>query len=464
MPDLPPTPDRPPVRRGIVFSIIAFALIMMALDATIVATALHAMQHELGTTVNWAGWTITAYSFGFVLMLPITGKLSAQYGRRRVFLASVITFTLASLCCGMANDIYTLIALRAVQAAGGAGFTPSATGIVVDHFGTSRDRYVSLFGSIFPVGAMIGPIFGGLFVTYWSWRGVFLVNVPIGLAIALLTLHFIPRDPPPAPRVAERKDPFGLATLGIGVLTAMLAASVLGEKSAAPLSVAFLAPMALSAVAVWIFIRHTRRSTHPFIAPRLIWGRNFGAVNLFNALVGGVKLGAIALVPLYATNRYGLNALDSGTLLTAQGLAGILFTLCAALALRRSGYRPPLYIGTLVMVLGMVLLALPPPPGTGAYLWLAIGAFLTGAGGGIINPASRNAGLQLAPKQASTLAALRSMGLQIGAIATISIATAIIAASNNPGHAQAWFYIATAILFIVALPIIRRMPEYHGAW
>ncbi len=464
MPAPSPTSTRPPVRRGLVFSIISLALIMMALDATIVATALHAIQQDLGTTVNWAGWTITAYSFGFVLMLPITGKLSSQYGRRRVFLVSVITFTLASLCCGMANDIYTLIALRALQAAGGAGFTPSATGLVVDYFGASRDRYVGLFGSIFPVGAIIGPIFGGLFVNYWSWRGIFLVNVPIGIAIALLALRFIPSDPLRAPQKKERKDPVGLALLGCGVFGAMLAASVLGEKSASALSAAFLAPLAASAVGLWLFVRHARRCDHPFIAPNLIYGKDFGAVNLYNALVGGVKLGVVALVPLYATNRYGFDALDSGTLLTAQGIAGILFTLGAALALRRSGYRPPLYIGTLVMVAGMVLLAIAPPPGMGAYLWLAIGAFLVGAGGGIINPASRNAGLQLAPGQASTLAALRSMGLQIGSIATISIATAIIAAAAHPGPAQAWFYIATAALFIVALPIVRRMPEYHGAW
>jgi len=101
-----------------------------------------------------------------VVAVPITGKLSERYGRRRVFLASVAVFTLSSLLCGLATNIYALIALRVIQAAGGAGFTPSATGIIVDHFGSARDRAVSLFGSIFPIGAMIGPIFGGLFVNY----------------------------------------------------------------------------------------------------------------------------------------------------------------------------------------------------------------------------------------------------------------------------------------------------------
>ena len=137
--------------------IVALTLLMMSIDSTIVATVLHALQHGLGTTIDWAGWTLTAYSFGFVLMLPVSGRLSEQYGRRRVFLGSVVMFTVASLLCGLADDIFLLIVLRAVQAAGGAGFTPSATGIVVDYFGDERDRAVSLFGSIFPIGAMIGP-------------------------------------------------------------------------------------------------------------------------------------------------------------------------------------------------------------------------------------------------------------------------------------------------------------------
>ncbi|MGH8600097.1 MAG: MFS transporter, partial [Burkholderiales bacterium] len=190
------TGNSQPIRRVPVFTTVALALLMMSVDSTIVATALHALQHGLQTSINWAGWTITAYSFGFVVMLPISGKLSERYGRRRVFLGSVVTFTVASLCCGLVDNIFALIALRAVQAAGGAGFTPSATGIVVDYFGDARDRAVSLFGSIFPIGAMIGPIFGGLFVSYWTWRGVFFVNVPIGIAIIVMALRYIPRDRP----------------------------------------------------------------------------------------------------------------------------------------------------------------------------------------------------------------------------------------------------------------------------
>ena len=456
--------EGPPVRRVLVFTTVALALLMMSVDSTIVATALDALRRGLHTSINWAGWTITAYSFGFVLMLPLSGKLSERYGRRRVFLGSVVAFTAASLFCGLAENIYVLIALRAIQAAGGAGFTPSATGIVVDHFGGARDRAVSLFGSIFPVGAMIGPIFGGLFVSYWSWRGVFFVNVPIGVAIIVLALRHVPRDRPSAGGTHPRMDAAGMALLGSGLVAGMLAATYLGERNAHAWSPEFVAPLAIALVALWLFFRHVNRSAHPFIAPRLIYGPGFGPVNLLNGLYGGVTSGMIALVPLYATNRYGINALDSGTLLTAQGAAAITLSVAAALVLRRTGHRPPLYVGGVVIATGLLLLALRPVDGIPPYAWLAGAAFLVGAGYGGINPASRNAGLQLAPGHASTLAALRSMSMQIGSMITVSVATAVLASSNDPGGIQAWVYVAAALLLVASLPLITRVPEHRGSW
>ncbi len=234
----------PEVRRGPVFATVSLALLMMSIDSTIVATALHALEHGLGASINWVGWTVTAYLLGFTLMLPISSKLSDRYGRRRVFLGSVIVFTLASLSCGFADDVYLLIALRGIQAAGGAGFTPSATGIVVEHFGDARDRAVGLFGSIFPTGAMIGPIFGGLFVSYWSWRGIFFVNVPIGLLLVVLCLRYVPADSPITKGRLDM-DARGMALLGIGLLAGMLGVAYLGEKGSQVSSPAFIGPTAL---------------------------------------------------------------------------------------------------------------------------------------------------------------------------------------------------------------------------
>src|SRR5690242_5531642 len=420
------------------------ALLMSSLDGTIVATALHAIQDGLHTSINWTSWVITAYSVGLVLALSLAGKLSDQFGRRRFFLVSVVVFAGASLCCGLADNIYLLIALRAVQAAGGAGFTPSATGIITENFGQARDKAVGLFGSIFPIGSMIGPIFGGLFVSYWSWRGIFFVNVPIGILLVVCCLRYVPRDPEREDRARRPLDITGMVLLGVGTLALMLGISYLGEVGASATSPLFIAPLAAGLLGLALFGRHIRRVRDPFIAPRLIAGRGFGAVNVINILYGGAVAGLLALVPLYAVDRYHISALGSGTVLTAEGVAVITLSSLAAMALRRTGYRWPLYIGSAITAVGVAGLAIH-PAGLSPYAWLALTACVIGIGTGFASPASRNAGLQLAPTQSAALAALRSTGRMVGQIAVVSITTAIIAQSASPGELQAKVFVAFAV-------------------
>jgi EmrB/QacA subfamily drug resistance transporter len=454
--------ERAPHRVAI-FSVVGMALLMSSLDGTIVATALHAIEHGLHSSINWTSWVITAYSVGLVLALPLAGKLSGRVGRRRFFLLSVVVFAVASLCCGLATNIYELIALRAVQAAGGAGFTPSATGIITENFGSARDKAVGLFGSIFPIGSMIGPIFGGLFVSYWTWRGIFFVNVPIGVALIVLGLRYVPRDRPGAARVHPPIDFGGMALLGVGALSVMLGISYLGELGAHATSPLFVIPAVVGLLGLVGFGRHIRRTPDPFIAPRLIAGRGFGAVNVINVIYGGGVAGVLALVPLYAVERYRISTIGSGTLLTAEGVAVIAVSGLAVMALRRTGYRLPLYVGSACIAVGVVGLAVR-PLGVSPYVWLAMAAAVVGLGAGISSPASRNAGLQLAPEQSPALAALRSSGRQVGQIATVSITTAIIAQSASSGRLEAKVFIAFAVILVVCLPIISRVPEHHGSW
>jgi EmrB/QacA subfamily drug resistance transporter len=446
-------------RRRLVFGIVSIGLFMGSIDQTIVSTALPAIAHDLHATINWSGWTISVYALGQVIAMPMAGKISDMYGRRKVFVVSTAVFTLASLCCGFAGNMALLLVPRFIQALGGGAFMPSATGIVSDHFGPERDRAVGMFTSILPVGGIVGPVVGGLFVSYWSWRGIFLVNLPIGVVLIALALKFIPAS---APRTANRIDIRGIALLAAFIVAGMFGVTYIGSGQVPLYSPVFLGCEAAAAVLLWLFIRHSRRDSAPFVPYRLLRGRGFGVMNLINFVYGAAALGFAALVPLYAQQRFHIAPLGAGTLLTARAVGMIAIAGGAAMALRRTGYRLPMVAGFATLTAGLLMMAVAPP--MSAYAWLAIGAAVTGCGMGLAVPAANNASLQLAPDQVAAIAGLRGMFRQSGSIIAVSVATAVIARSSHPGLAQAHMFVAFAVLLVLLLPLVKLVPDHHGNW
>ncbi len=450
-----------PVRgRYTVFAVVSLALLMASVDQTIVATALPAIQHDLHTQVNWSSWTITIYALGQVLVMPLAGKAGDQFGRKGIFLGAAVLFTAASLCCGFANNIYLLILLRAAQAIGGGAFMPSATGIVSELFGPERDRAVGLFSSIFPIGGIIGPVLGGVFVTYWSWRGIFLVNVPIGIILVVLGSLFIPAM---ARRPDRHLDIRGVLLLGGTLLPAMLGIAYLGSGDGNPASPAFIVPELVAVAGGALFGQHTARAPAPFISLRFLTGPGFGVMNLLNFLYGAAVLGFAPLVPLYAQDRYGLPALAAGTLLTARAVGMIAVAGLAVYMLRRTGYRWPMAAGFTLTAIGLVGTATA-PDGLSPYAWLALATGICGIGMGVSTPSSNNATLQLAPEHAASVAGLRGMFRQAGAITAVSVTSAILARSADPGLAQAHVFLVFAAIMIGILPLILLVPDHRGRW
>jgi EmrB/QacA subfamily drug resistance transporter len=452
-------PAAPLERRRLVFAIVSIGLFMASIDQTIVATALPAIDRDMHAGINWSGWTITIYALGQVIAMPMAGKISDLYGRKKVFAVSAAVFTLSSLCCGFAPNMTLLLLPRFIQALGGGAFMPSATGIVADHFGQERDRAVGLFTSILPVGGIVGPVVGGIFVSYWSWRGIFLVNVPIGILLIALTIKFIPSS---SAAKTSRIDLRGIILLAVLIAAAMFGITYLGSGQIPPYSPIFLASEAIAIAALCLFIRHSRRDAAPFVPYRLLRGRGFGVMNLINFVYGAAALGFAALVPLYAQDRYHIAPLGAGTLLTARAIGMIAVAGVASMALRRTGYRLPMIIGFAVLAGGLLMMSL--SPGMSAYAWLAIAAALTGLGMGLSVPASNNASLQLAPDQVAAIAGLRGMFRQSGSIVAVSVTTAIIARSSHPGLVQAHVFIVFAILLVALLPLMRLVPDHHGNW
>lgn len=438
----------------------SIALFMGSIDQTSVATALTAIQQDMQTRINWSGWTITIYALGQIVVLPLAGRLSDQYGRKRVFLGAIVVFVTASLCCGLVDNIYLLIGFRALQALGGGAFMPSATGIVADHFGSGRDRALGMFTSIFPIGGIVGPIIGSVFVTYWSWRGIFLINVPIGLVLFALAAALIPAG---GRKPVARTDVRGVVLFAGAILAAMYGITTLGNASTQLLHPAFLVSEVLALVLAVLFVQHTRKSAAPFIPWRLLRGKGFGIMNLINFWFGTAALGFGALLPLYAEARFGFDGLEGGTLLTARAVGMICVAGLAVLALRRTGCRLPIVIGFLLVAGGLVGLAFA-PVGSSSYGWLAVATGVTGLGMGLAVPASNNASLQLARDHLAAVAGLRGMFRQSGSIVAVSISTAVLARSSDAGATQAYIFLVFAIMLVCITPLVRLVPEHRGRW
>jgi MFS family permease len=302
-------------------------------------------------------------------------------------------------------------------------------------------------------------VVGGLFVSYWSWRGIFLINIPIGIILILATAKFIPAS---ARRPSSRIDVTGVALLAAVLVPAMFGITYLGSGQVPLYSPVFLGCEAVAAIFCFLFIRHSRTDAAPFVPYRLLSGRGFGVMNLINYLFGAAALGFGALVPLYAQDRYGIAPLGSGTLLTARAIGMIAVAGLATMALRRTGYRLPMIAGFAVLVSGLVLMAITAP--IPAQAWLAIGAAIAGLGMGLSVPAANNASLQLAPDQVAAIAGLRGMFRQAGSITAISVTTAVIARSAHPGLEQSHVFLVFAALLVLTLPLMRLVPEHRGGW
>lgn len=443
-----------PAAPWLIFGVTSIALFMSSLDGTIVATGLPTLRRELHTSINWTSWTITGYQLGLVVAMPIAGRVADSFGRKRVFLGAAVLFTTSSLLCGLSRNIDMLIAVRALQATGGAAFMPAASGIVMETFGNNGQRALGLFSSIFPLGALAGPVAGGIILTAWSWRGIFLVNVPIGVAFTLLAWKCLPSSARPG----GRPDFAGALLMGGGVLGLMLAITDLGSKSVGLTSLPFLVPFGVSVTCGWLFLRHLTRTPAPLIPLHLLKGRAFAATNLVNLVWGACAIGFGSLVPLFAEDRFGLTPLAAGTLLTARAIGEIMLAVFAAVLIHRTGYRIPI-VGGIVLIAGGLAMIATRPEIVSPYVWLSLGATLTGLGTGLSAPAANNASIELAPDDVGAITGLRGAVRQGGAILGILLVTSVAAHTGHEVATLEHAFFVLAALLVCMVPVVFVVPD-----
>lgn len=323
------------------------------IDATVVNVALPAIGQSLGTGFSGLQWTVTAYTLTLASFILLGGSLADRFGRRKVFLIGVVWFAVASLLCGLAPDIGTLIAARTLQGIGGALLTPGSLALIQATFvPADRARAIGAWSGLSGVATAIGPFLGGFLVEQISWRWVFLINVPIAAAVVILTLRHVPesRDPAAAPRLDIAGAGLGVVALG-GVTYALVEQPTMGF-AAVPVASAML----LGILASVGFVIVEMRSSHPMLPLRIFRSRQFTAANLVTFTVYGGFGAVFFLLLIQLQVVSGFSPLAAGvSILPITFLMLALSPRSGALA-QRIGPRLQMSLGPAVCAVGLLLM------------------------------------------------------------------------------------------------------------
>jgi len=341
-------------RLGFIFAGLMLVMLLAALDSTIVATALPTIVGDLGG-LEKLSWVTSAYLLAQTAVTPLYGKLGDQLGRKRVLQSAVVLFLLGSALCGLAGSMTELIAFRAVQGLGAGGLivlVQSTIGDVVSP--RERGKYQGLFGAVFGVAAVAGPLLGGVIVEHLSWRWIFYVNLPIGI-VALIVLGIT------LPSSSERTHP-SIDYLGAGVLAGAISAFVLvaslGGTTWAWGSVQVVLTALIGCALLVIFRFVERRAKEPVLPLQLLHGEVFRVASLLSFIVGFTLFGSVTFLPLFFQTVFHSTPTGAGLRLIPL-MGGLLVTsvLSGQLITRTGRYRIFPIVGTALMTVGLLLLS-----------------------------------------------------------------------------------------------------------
>ncbi|KIF74347.1 MFS transporter [Streptomyces sp. 150FB] len=451
-------------RRLLVLAICCMSLLIVSLDNTVLNVALPSMQRELHASVSGLQWTIDAYTLVLASLLMLAGSTADRIGRRRVFKAGLIIFTLGSLLCSVAPNLQSLVAFRMVQAVGGSMLNPVAMSIITNTFTEPRERAraIGAWGATVGISMSAGPVIGGLLVDSVGWRAIFWVNIPVGIAALLLTWRYVPESRAPKPR---RPDPVG-QVLVIGLLGALTYA-IIELPDAGLTSPVILAFTAVAVLSLLGLLWYEPRREEPLIDLRFFRSAPFSGATVIAVCASGSLGGFLFLNTLYLQNVRGLSALHAGLFMLP--MAAMTF-ICAPLSGRLVGGRGPrlpLLIAGVAMTVSGLLFA-----GFGAEtdnLLLFPGYVLFGMGFGMVNAPITNTAVSGMPRsQAGVAASVASTSRQIGQTLGVAVVGAVLASrivtssySATFAHAAqpAWWIITGAGVAVLLVGLLTS-----GRW
>jgi EmrB/QacA subfamily drug resistance transporter len=363
------TPQQPAPRVRVIFGALILVVLLASLDQTIVATALPTIVGDLGGLTHLS-WVVTAYLLASTITGPLYGKFGDLYGRKSTLQVAIVIFLVGSALCGIAQNMPELIAFRALQGLGAGGLLTTTIAVVGDIIPPrDRGKYQGLFGAVFGVSTIVGPLLGGFFVDHLSWRWIFYVNLPIGaVALFVIAAVFHTRTE----RVEHAVDYLGAALLA-GSLTCIVLFTSLGGTTFKWRSPEIAVLIALGVIQLVLFVFAEKRAVEPILPLELFRNRIFTVCAGIGFIIGLALFGSVTYLPLFLQIVKGRSPTSSGLQLTPM-MAGLLVTsiVSGRLISKFGRYKPFPVFGTAVATVGMVLLSRLDLHSTTAYTSVAM--------------------------------------------------------------------------------------------
>ncbi len=437
--------DLSPRRRQLVLAICCLSLFIVGLDVTIVNVALPTIQSDFHASLSDLQWIMDAYTLVLASFLMLAGSTADRLGRRRIFRAGLILFTLGSLACSLAPSLGFLVGARVLQALGGSMLNPVAMSIVTNTFTDAKERAraIGVWGAVFGLSMALGPVVGGLLVSVVSWRAIFWVNIPIGIAALILTTVFVPESR--APR-ARRPDPIG-QLLVIIALASATTAIIEGPRQGWG-SALIVILFALAVVSVTTLIAYESRRTEPLIDPRFFRSTPFSGATLVAVAAFLCLAGFLFLNALYLQDTRGYSALHTGLMTLPMAAANVMLAPLSGRLVGSIGPRLPL-LGAAGFFLTAALI-MTTFTATTPIAIVVLAYLLMGCGFGLVNAPITNTAVSGMPRaQAGVAAAVASTSRQVGSSLGVAVFGSILASGGTFVHASHtcwWVAVGCAVL------------------